>query len=264
MTPIIEVVPTPTALIERALAIVTHCIETAVADRQRCTLALAGGSTPKPLYAALAQTSLPWEQIHCFWGDERYVPADHPDSNQGMARQAWLDRVPMPPQNIHPMPTMAGDPALDAQTHEAELQQFFNVTTGQIPPFDLPQFDLPQFDLPQFDLPQFDLILLGTGDDGHTASLFPHTPALSVVDRWITVGNKDGQPRLTFTVPLINQARYVLFLTAGANKRPALEQIFSPDGSDSQYPARLIRPQGVLHWLLDEAAGSGLGNVARA
>lgn len=235
MAPIVEVLTTKENLIDRALAIVIDCIKTAVNDRQRCTLALSGGSTPKPLYEALAQTPLPWEQLHCFWGDERYVPIEHPDSNQRMARQAWLDRIPIPAQNIHPMPTSAGDPHLDAHTHETELHTFFSLTPGEFP--------------------EFDLVLLGLGPDGHTASLFPHTPALDVVDRLVTVGMKDGQPRLTFTAQLINQSRYVLFIVAGENKRPALQEIFAENGNSQQYPARLIRPQGILHWLLDEEAG---------
>jgi 6-phosphogluconolactonase len=96
------------------------------------------------------------------------------------------------------------------------------------------------------------------GDDGHTASLFPQTQALTVRDRSVTVGNKDGQPRITFTVPLINQARTVIFLVSGANKRPALAEIFSPIGDELAYPSRLIQPQGELWWLLDEAAGGAL------
>lgn len=190
------------------------------------------------MYEALSRENLDWDKIHIFWGDERYVPPDDPDSNQRMARTAWLDRVNIPAANIHPMPTQSGDPALDAQQHEAELQQFFK--------------------LPEGEFPSFDVILLGIGDDGHTASLFPHTDALQVRDRLITVGNKDGQPRLTFTVPLINQARCVLFVVAGASKQTALDQIFAPTGDDFTYPARLIQPSGELWWLLDRAAGQAL------
>ena len=107
-------------------------------------------------------------------------------------------------------------------------------------------------------MPQFDLILLGMGDDGHTASLFPHTAALNEIDRWVTVGDKDGQPRITFTSGLINQARHVMFLVAGANKQPALSQIFAPSADSATYPARLIAPIGELCWLLDVDASQGL------
>ncbi|MEY2978640.1 MAG: 6-phosphogluconolactonase [Prochlorotrichaceae cyanobacterium] len=238
MAAIVEVLATKEALIQRAAVLMEEKIRLAIETQGRCSVALAGGSTPKPLYANLAQASLPWEQLHCFWGDERYVPADHPDSNEGMARKAWLDQVPIPPSNIHPMPTLSGDPALDAATYNDHLDRFFAVTGA--------------------DFPVFDIILLGLGDDGHTASLFPHTPALEVCDRFITVGNKDGQPRLTFTIPLINAARSVIFLVAGENKQPALKAIFQTEGDstlDRQYPARFIRPQGELLWLLDAAAG---------
>lgn len=231
----LEVLPDQKALIERSLNLVVSKIKAAIAQRDRCTIALSGGSTPKALYQALAQENLPWEKIHVFWGDERYVSADRPDSNQRMAREAWLDRVNIPEGNIHPMPTDAGDPAIDAQKHDRELQEFFGVSAGEIP--------------------VFDIILLGMGDDGHTASLFPHTEALQVRDRLVTVGNKDGQPRITFTVPLINQAISVIFIVAGASKKDALTQVFAPHPDGNTYPSGLIQPQiGELWWLLDRAS----------
>lgn len=238
MNKIVEVLPDQAALIQRSLQVVLEQVQVALRKHGRFTIALSGGSTPQPLYEAIAAQDLPWEQIHVFWGDERYVPPDHPDSNYKMARLAWLDRVPLPSANIHPMPTDAADPTVAAQQYEAELQQFFQGQPGTFP--------------------VFDLILLGMGDDGHTASLFPHTAALQVCDRLITVGNKDGQPRITFTVPLINQADYVLFVVAGASKRPALAQIFAPTADTETYPSRLIQPQGQLQWLLDQAAGQEL------
>lgn len=231
----VEVLPDKAAIVQRSLDLILSKLHEAIAARDRFTIALSGGSTPKPLYEAIAAQNLPWEKIHVFWGDERYVPPDHPDSNEGMARRAWLDRVPMPAANIHPMPTDPADPAIAAQLHEQQLQEFFGTTAGT--------------------LPSFDVVLLGIGDDAHTASLFPHTPALRVRDRLVTVGSKDGQPRITFTAPLINQARCVIFLVAGASKQPALAQIFAPEGDEQQYPARLIQPQGELWWLLDRAAG---------
>jgi 6-phosphogluconolactonase len=234
----VEVTPNKSALIERSLELVVTQMQQAIAERGMCTIALSGGSTPKPLYEAIASCDLPWEKIHVFWGDERYVPPDHPDSNQGMARQAWLERVNIPTENIHPMPTDAADPALDAQKHETHLREFFKTPPGEFP--------------------AMDIILLGMGDDGHTASLFPHTEALLVRDRLVTVGNKDGQPRLTFTASLINQARCVIFVVSGATKRPALAQVFAPSGDEMTYPSRLIEPVGQLWWLLDESAGGDL------
>lgn len=238
MNRIVEVLPDKAALIERSLDIVVSKMQAAIQERGYSTIALAGGGTPKPLYEALATQNLPWDKVHVFWGDERYVPPDHPDSNEGMARNAWLNKVDIPQSNIHPMPTQGANPAADAEKHEAQLQEFFGTSVGEVP--------------------QLDIILLGIGDDAHTASLFPHTEALQVCDRLVTVGNKDGQPRITFTVPLINQARCVIFLVAGATKRPALAQIFAPEADAITYPARLIRPQGELWWLLDESAGQDL------
>ena len=240
MQKIIEVLEDKQKLIERSFAVASEKIEGAIADRGKCTIALAGGSTPKPLYQAIREANLPWDKIHVFWGDERYVSPDSDRSNQKMARSAWLNGVDIPVNNIHPMPTGAQDPAADAATHEAELKNFFQLENGEFP--------------------AFDLILLGMGDDGHTASLFPHTEALQVRDRLVTVGNKDGEPRLTFTVPLINHARCVMFLVAGENKQTALEQIFATTADEMNYPARLIEPKGELWWLLDRAAGAKINN----
>ncbi|MFW6264421.1 MAG: 6-phosphogluconolactonase [Cyanobacteriota bacterium] len=238
MQKFIEVLANPKMLTDRALAIVTQKMEAAISERGQCTIALSGGGTPEPLYKALAGANLPWNQVQVFWGDERYVPPDHPESNQLMARHAWLDQVNIPEANIHSMPTTSGNPSADADLHEAELRDFFGISPGEFP--------------------VFDLILLGIGDDAHTASLFPHTDALQVRDRLITVGNKDGQPRITFTVPLINQSRCVLFLVAGENKQEALTHIFAEDDDPMMYPARLIQPQGELWWLLDSSAGAAI------
>lgn len=232
----IQVLSDKPTLIAYALDLIIDKIHTTLQKQDQFTLALAGGGTPKPLYEALAKQSLPLEKIHIFWGDERYVPANDPDSNQLMARTAWLDQVEFLSSNIHPMATDGNEPYLDAQTHEDKIREFFGAKPGEFP--------------------AFDIILLGIGDDGHTASLFPKTEALSVSDRLVTVGNKDGTPRLTFTYPLINHARCVIFLVAGENKRPALAQIFSPDGDPTLYPAKAVQPQGELIWLLDEAAGA--------
>lgn len=226
------------ALVKQGLTLVLEKIEQSLQQRGECTLVLSGGSTPKPLYEALAEQPLPWEKIHIFWGDERYVSPDHPDSNQGMTKKVMLDRIEIPASNIYGMPTDSNDPAKDAQKYETMLQEYFKVSPGAFP--------------------AFDIILLGMGDDGHTASLFPHTEALKISDRWITVGSKDGQPRLTFTASLINHARCVIFLVAGASKQAALAEVFAPDGDANMYPSRLIQPQGELWWLLDQAAGENL------
>jgi 6-phosphogluconolactonase len=238
MTKKIEILPDLAGLIARSQQIILSKIETAIQERGIFTIALAGGSTPKPLYEAIASQNLPWDKIHVFWGDERYVAPEHPDSNEKMARQAWLDRVNIPKANIHAMPTLEGNPATSAAKHEQELQTFFQVKPNEFP--------------------ALDVILLGMGDDAHTASLFPRTEALKVTDKLVTVGNKDSSQRLTFTYPFINAARCVMFVVAGANKRPALAQVFAPVTDDFTYPSRLIRPQGELWWLLDGLAGSEL------
>lgn len=230
-----EILSDKARLIDRAVSLIVEKIESAIAQRGQCTIALAGGGTPKPIYEQLAQKNLPWEHLHIFWGDERYVPPEHPDSNQKMAREAWLDQVSFPPENIHPIPTTGENPLADAQKHQQELKAFFQCQEGEFP--------------------SFDIILLGIGDDGHTASLFPQTKALTVRDQLVTVGNKGDNQRLTFTVPLINQGKCVIFLVAGANKRPALKQIFASEADANQYPARMIQPQGELWWLLDAEAG---------
>ena len=238
MTPTIEILPDKAALIDRACDLTVAVIKEAIASSNKATLALSGGSTPKPLYAALAKADLPWEKVYVFWGDERYVPHDHPKSNALMASEAWLNHVPIPAENIFPMPTGANDPAADAAAYETQLQDFFQLAEG--------------------DLPALDFVLQGMGDDGHTASLFPQTEALAVRDRLVTVGNHDGEPRLTFTVPLINQGRHVVFLVAGENKQTALAHVFS-DGADGHlYPSKLIQPATGAHWLLDASAGKGV------
>ena len=238
MKKIVEILADKQALTERALVVVLEKMKEAIATRGRVTIALAGGSTPKSLYEDLARQNLPWEKVEVFWGDERYVSSTHPDSNQKMAREAWLDQVNFSVSNLHPMPTGAENPILDAQQYEQELREFFQLAEGEFP--------------------VFDLILLGMGDDGHTASLFPHTEALEVRDKLIAVGNKDGQPRLTFTFPLINAARCVIFLVAGSNKKLALAEVFAEEGDEMAYPSRLIQPQGELWWLLEQAAGEDL------
>ncbi|MGC9502762.1 6-phosphogluconolactonase [Baaleninema sp.] len=235
----VEVLPNSSALVDRTLQVVLEEIHRALEQRDRATVVLSGGNTPKPLYEALAAQDLPWSKLHVFWGDERYVSAGDPASNQRMARQTWLDKVPIPAENIHGMATDGESPEADAERHEAQLRDFFKLNPG--------------------DFPVFDIMLLGMGDDGHTASLFPHTDALQVCDRAVTVGHKDGQPRLTLTVPVLNLSRCVIFMVAGANKQTALSRVLAPSGDEDTYPARLVQPlNGTLWWLLDSEAGSSI------
>ncbi len=232
----VEILHDRAALVARALDLTLAAYREAVAARGQFAFVAAGGSTPKPLYQALATCELDWSLAHVFWGDERYVPPTDPQSNEGMTRRAWLDLVSIPPANIHPMPTNADDPAIAASRYEAHLRNFFHLAPGEFP--------------------SFDLTLLGLGDDGHTASLFPHTPALAVSDRLVTVGQKDNRPRLTLTAPAISASRAVLFLVEGAAKAEAVRAILAEEGTAEQYPARLIR--GNVTWLLDAAAAAKL------
>jgi 6-phosphogluconolactonase len=235
MTEHIEVFPDRAAMIDRAFALTIESIHSAIDTRGRAVLALAGGSTPKPLYEKLAACILPWDQVYIFWGDERYVPIDHPDSNAGMAKQAWLDRVAIPEANIFITPTLGNDPAADADRFEAQIAEFFTPPRGA--------------------MPVFDLVMLGMGDDGHTASLFPHTDAIDVTDRYATLGEKSGEPRLTLTFPVLQQARTTLMMIAGSSKQTALSQIFAETCDDREYPSRRLRQaSGELWWLLDAEA----------
>jgi 6-phosphogluconolactonase len=233
----VEVLPTLPALIDRAETWLLDAIQSYLTAQGRCTLAVSGGSTPQPLYERLTHHSLPWDKIHIFWGDERYVPPDHPDSNEGMVRRAWLDHIPIPPENIHPMPTLAGDPVVDADRYAQELQTFFQPAPGTYP--------------------AIDIVLLGMGDDGHTASLFPDTEVLKERDRTVGVGYRGTDPRITLTLPTLNASKTVLFLVAGANKQSALKNIFA-EHPTVIHPAGLVQPTGQLLWMMDEAAADGL------
>lgn len=213
----------------------------AIAARGRFTVALSGGSTPKAMFSLLAEPpygpALPWPAIHLFWGDERCVPPDHPDSNFRMTRETLLARVPLPEENIHRIPAEDPDPARAAASYEADLRGFFG------------------------DTPIFDLVFLGMGPDGHTASLFPGTTALHVHDR-IVVENyvaKFQAYRITLTADAINRAREILFLIAGSDKAPALKEVLEGPRNIETYPSQLIAPaQGLLRWLVDEAAAAEL------
>ncbi len=207
----------------------------AVAARGRFCVALAGGSTPERCYQLLAKPPLrelvPWAKTHVFWGDERCVPDSDPRSNARMAHAALLDQVPLPAAQIHLM-ACAENPAAAAQTYAALLQDFF------------PRSE-----------PRFDLVLLGLGEDGHTASLFPETPALREKVRLVVPVQKPGEDfaRLTLSAPAINSARLVVFLVSGKNKAAILSEIL--EGPSGRFPAQLITPvQGELLWLVDRAA----------
>ena len=210
----------------------------AIEERGRFTVALAGGSTPKAAYALLARDhadGVDWNKVHIFFGDERSVPPEHEDSNYRMAKEALLDHVSV--GSVH---RMRGElpPEQAAKFYEEDLRGFFEDEA----------------------VPRLDLVMLGIGGDGHTASLFPGTPALDVVDR-LAVENpveKLETVRITLTIPVINSARSVNFLVAGEDKAGALREILAGDGDSHTYPAKLVRPEGGALWMMDGEAAESL------
>jgi 6-phosphogluconolactonase len=208
--------------------------------KARAAVCLTGGSGPEGLYRLLAQepwrSALPWDRVHWFMGDDRFVPADDALSNMGTARRAFLDRVAVDPANIHPIATGAANPAAAAELYEAELQRFYGG------------------DSLVASRPLFDLVLMGLGADGHTASLFPRTPALHENVRWAvgvaTAGLEPFVPRVTLTFPVLASTREMLFLVDGRDKREVLARVLAGD----DLPAGQARSNGELVWLVDRAA----------
>lgn len=228
----------------RALAEeVARSVRAAVENRGRASLVLSGGSTPRRLHEILANehSGLPWPRTHVFWGDERFVPHDCDASNYRMARETLLDGVPVPPENMHPWDTRVSAPEAAALSMQVEIERFFGSSALQ------------------GGAPRFDVVLLGMGEDGHTASLFPRSPALRVESRWAvpSVAPEEPRERLTFTLPLLNAARAVHFLVAGASKREALKCALNEGADPERCPASLIEPtEGALTWWLDEEAAA--------
>jgi 6-phosphogluconolactonase len=206
----------------------------------RFAICCSGGSTPKRLYQRLAEADIaarfPWPRAHWFWGDERFVPHDHPDSNYGMTRAALLSRAPVPPGNIHAVPTEGLTPEQGAASYEQTLRDFYGA--ARLEPT----------------RPLFDVMLLGIGEDGHTASLFPGQPALDETQRWVVavVGAK-AEARITLTFPALDSARDAVFLAVGKNKRDVLRRARA---GDRALPSARIKPLGALHWFVDRAAAA--------
>ncbi len=199
---------------------------------------LSGGSTPRRLYECLAApeiaSRLPWRRTHWFWGDERFVPHDDRDSNYRMARDAFLARVPVPDGNIHAVPTEGLSPDQAAALYEATLKRFYGA------------------DALALDRPLFDVTLLGIGENGHTASLFPGQPALEETRRWaVAVIGAKAEARITLTYPTLNSSRDVAFVATGQEKRAIVARARA---GDRTLPAAIIRPVGRLHWFTDRAA----------
>lgn len=240
----IRILTAPQELFAAAAEEVVRAANQAVASRERFTIALSGGSTPKGLFNLLAtnaKSTLPWDRIFFFWGDERHVPPTSSDSNYRMAHEAMLRKAPVPPENVFRIPAENPDARAAAEAYGQTLQKFFGIAAGQFP--------------------RFDLILLGLGPDGHTASLFPNTAALQensklVVANWV---EKFKTYRITFTLPVLNAAHSVAFLVSGTDKADAVHAVFESDAAGDQFPAKLVHPDnGQLIWFMDRAAASGL------
>lgn len=213
----------------------------AIKDRGRFSVALSGGHTPQRIYELLAgppfNRLMDWGRVHVFWGDERCVTPDDPRSNARMAREKLLDRVPVPPDHVHPI-SCANSAKDGARSYESLLQSFFEGGPKR-----------------------FDLVFLGLGTDGHTASLFPGTPAVLEKDRWVTdvYSEKDGIYRVTLTAPILNQALVLAFIVSGASKAEVLREVLTQRPGPERFPARLIKPDrygGKLYWLVDRNSAS--------
>jgi 6-phosphogluconolactonase len=235
----LDVYETPEELAEAAASDFATRAEEAINARGRFAVVLAGGSTPEATYEALTRDyadRLDWSKVHVFFGDERTVQPDHEDSNYRMVRETLLSHIRV--GSVHRMRCEL-TPAEAAADYEEQLREFFGPS----------------------EVPSFDLILLGLGEDGHTASLFPETSALDVTD-WCVVVNpvlKLETSRLTLTIPVINAARAVTFLVAGEDKAEALKEVLEGDADPRAYPAKFIRPEGGdLTWMVDRAAASAL------
>ncbi len=224
-----------------------------VKAKNHFTLVLAGGSTPRQLYRILAEPdyagALPWDKTHIFWGDERCVPPDHPDSNYRMANEALLSRVEISPWSIQRIPGEKEPPELAAAEYERRLRRFAQSVQREN------DTSMAEHDL----YPPLDLILLGIGPDGHTASLFPGDPAVDQAYQWVTtVPNPAGRPplpRITMTLPVINHAKNVLFLVSGVGKEHIVRAMKQNHAeAASLYPAALVRPEGQLILLHDYEA----------
>lgn len=238
------------AIANRAAEVFVKSTNDAVKSKGNFSVALAGGSTPKALYALLAaeerRGQLPWDKMQLFFGDERHVKPTHPDSNFRMATEAMISKVPLKPEQVYRIKAENPDAEQAAREYEQELRMHFRLADGEPP--------------------RFDLVLLGMGTEGHTLSLFPGTKALRdngrlVVSNWV---GKLLTERVTLTAPAANGAALAMFMVAGADKSLALKAVLEGPYEPEQLPAQLIDPKnGKLLWLVDEAAGGILSRGIR-
>ena len=243
--PIIRVFPDAESVSRAAAEEFVRRASEAVAVRGRFTVALSGGSTPKRLYELLAEPALrsqvAWDRVELFWGDERCLPPDDAESNYHMARQAMMSRLPIPPGRIHRIEAERPDRDAAAQDYQAVIAGVFGHDADGPPP-------------------AFDLILLGMGPDGHTASLFPHNPALEETARWVVAVHdvpKAPPDRMTLTYPVLNAAHEVLFLVAGADKAERLAEVLEGPPDPRRLPSQRIQPAERPADLVRGPAGRG-------
>jgi 6-phosphogluconolactonase len=224
-----------------ACARITKSIHDAIRDRGTATIALSGGSSPLDAYRFLAKATLDWNKVHVYWVDERAVPPVHERSNYGQAKKALLDPAGIPEANIHRMRGEASDLATAAADYEAELRETVKAKLGG--------------------LPSLDVLVMGIGDDGHTASLFPGDRTMFVTDKLVAAvpATADREARLTLTTPMLENARSSVVIVLGKAKHPALERIWAASGELDETPGRVIRNfRGSICWVIDRAAG-GMG-----
>ncbi len=241
-----RVLPTPAVTARAGAQLFADAAMKAVAARGIARIAISGGTTPKTMFALLADPgepflkSVPWDRIELYWVDERCVPPDNVESNYRMTREALLSKVPLPAERVHRMEGEL-EPEVAAARYESTIRNTFRLEGAETP--------------------TFDLVLLGMGDDGHTASLFPHTEALHEMSH-IVVPNHVPQKdtwRITLTWPVINQGREVAFLIEGTGKAEAVQEVFRGPYEPETYPSQIIRPaSGKLTLLLDAAAAAKL------
>ncbi|HEV2615584.1 MAG TPA: 6-phosphogluconolactonase [Candidatus Acidoferrales bacterium] len=214
----------------------------AVGARGKCLIALSGGRTPEKAYELWStefREKMPWAKTHFFWGDERFVPANDPKNNYRMTRESLFRHIPTPPENIHPIETNFAQADEAARAYEKVLREFISETG-----------------------PSFDLMFLGVGGEGHTASLFPDSPALREEKRWVVGVKAPAEPpvRVSLTFPILRRARVTYFLVAGPEKQEIVATLRrDASGGIEKLPVEMVRPEGEMIWFLDRAAAGETG-----
>jgi 6-phosphogluconolactonase len=240
--PDVHVFESPEEVARAAARRIVELAKESIDARGAFSLALSGGSTPRRIYELLAgeefRERIDWPNVHVFFGDERTVAPDHADSNYRMANETLLSRVPIPAENLHRIEGV-GDAAANASDYESEMRGFFG----------------------DAEWPRLDLVMLGMGDDGHTASLFPGTKALEEQRAWVVANwvEKFNTWRITLSAPALNAARHVLFLVTGAGKAERLREVLQGEHDPARLPSQLIQPQdGSLEWYVDRDGAARL------